>query len=205
MFRSSEVKFERRWPRAIGLFRGADPEEGFGLRLAKWDDVADGGTLAGGAVGLAPCAEVGRFFQQVFHASFTVEGDGERLAGIDQPDGLGRLGVAAVVIGCAGVPWLRLGSPLSPGVLGGFVRFLFPKMTSVGQGGHQGRIGSYGFAAGVEFEGEVNLIAGLLRFVVGPKPKGNRPGRVPPGKSHLRGDCLSSVNAQPARSTSCWL
>ncbi len=46
------------WPRAIGLFRGADPVEVFGLRLAKRDDVSDRGTLTGGAVGLTPCAEV---------------------------------------------------------------------------------------------------------------------------------------------------
>ena len=131
----SEVKFERRWPRAIGLFRGADPEEGFGLRLAKRDDVADGGALASGAVGLAPCTKVGRLFQHVFHTGFAVEGDGERLAGIDlQPDGLGWLGVAAVVIGCAGG---GLGQALRLAVVSGashgFVRFLFPEDDFVGQ------------------------------------------------------------------------
>ena len=165
----SEVKFERRWPRPIGLFRGADPEEGFGLRLAKWDDVADGGTLAGGAVGLAPCAEVGRLFQQVFHASFTVEGDGERLAGIVlQPDGLGRLGVAAVVIGCAGGGLGQaLGLAVVSGASHGFVRFLFPEDDFVGQAAVRVEQQD-GFAVGVQFEGEMELIAVLLGLAIGP-------------------------------------
>ena len=165
----SEVKFERRWPRAIGLFRGADPEEGFGLRLAKWDDVADGGPLAGGAVSLAPCAEVGRLFQQVFHASFTVEGDGERLAGIDlQPDGLGRLGVAAVVIGCAGGGLGQaLGLAVVAGASHGFVRFLFSEDDLVGQAAIRVQKQD-GFAVGVQFEGEMELIAVLLGLAIGP-------------------------------------
>ena len=159
-------------PRAIGLLRGADPEEGFGLRLAKWDDVADGGALAGGTVGLVPCAEVGRLFQSVFYAVFAVEGDGERFAGIDlQPDGLGWLGVAAVVIGCAGGGLGQaLGCAVVTGASHGFVRFLLPKDDFIGQAAVRVEQQD-GFAVGVEFEGEVNLIAGLLRFVVGPNQK----------------------------------